>query len=493
MNLSPVARITLGLVLLTIGILLAGSFIGLAPDNTRSTLEARQRFCEALAVQSSLALRENNIKMVENTIEMVVARNADIRSAALRRSDETLLVATPGHESNWQHSTSGLSTMTQVEVPIFRNNARWGTVEISFTPPAGSSGWLGGTFAQLLLFVAVTGFIVYYLLIRKVLKHLDPSAVIPGRVKAALDVLAEGVVLIDDRGNIVLANTAFSTKIGATEQSLLGMPLSQLKWVQPGNTDRSQPAPWELTIREGKNQTGVPMTLNTQHSGQRILMVNSAPILDGKGKPRGALTTFDDVTQLEEKNTQLEEMLQLLQDSQDKVNEQNRDLKILASHDSLTDCLNRRALFETIDREIGNARRLGTPLSCVMCDIDYFKRINDTHGHITGDHVIRKTAEILRSLVRDSDAVGRYGGEEFCILLPGMPLEKARDIAERFRARIDSLDIDGIHFTASFGVARFDPDSDDAEQLLKQADEALYKAKESGRNQVAVTDGKQAA
>jgi len=212
------------------------------------------------------------------------------------------------------------------------------------------------------------------------------------------------------------------------------------------------------------------------------MMVNSAPILDGNGKLRGTLTTFDDVTQLEYKNVQLEEMLHMLQDSQERVRHQNKQLQILASRDPLTDCLNRRALFKEIDEAFADAQHSGTTLCCMMCDIDHFKKINDRHGHISGDNVIKAIAVALNDVTRDGDAIGRYGGEEFCIVLRDTNRDKAAHTAERLRARIAGLAVEGIHVTASFGLAFSEPGMAAPNELLLRADTALYRAKKNGRN-----------
>lgn len=484
MNFSPIVRITFGLVLLTTSILLAGNLLGLMPDTTRATLQARQQFCETLAVQLTLAIRDNNIVMAKSTLEAVTHRDPDVLSAALRRQDSTLLVTTAEHQRHWRSAPDELSTPTHAQVPVFQGNERWGTVEISFRPlhAAGLSGLLEQPFIRLLLFVALLGFVVYYLLIKKALKHLDPSSVIPGRVKAALDVLAEGVVLMDEKGRLVLTNSAFCNKTGTSAKSLLGTRLTEIEWLDTSSGEPLRTYPWQDTLQDGSNKTGVPIGLTTRGSGIRTLMINSAPILDGNDKVRGALVTFDDITQLEKKNVQLKEMLQMLESSQIKVNKQNEELKRLASRDSLTDCLNRRALFEQIDTELEHSRRSGDPVCCLMCDIDHFKNINDQHGHLSGDRVIREVAQALKSMSRDTDAVGRYGGEEFCILLPGITLERAVEIAERYRARIAALNIDGIQVTISFGVTSSEFFASNPTELLQQADTMLYRAKESGRN-----------
>jgi len=495
MTFSPIIRITFGLVLLTTSILLAGNLLGLMPDTTRASLQARQQFCESLAIQLTLAVKDNNVLLAKSTLEAVTHRDPEILSAALRQEDGSLLVTTAEHRRYWRTPPDELSTPTHVQIPVYQSNDRWGTVEISFRPlqTEGLPGLFAQPFVRLLLFVAALGFVVYYLLIKKALKHLDPSSVIPGRVKAALDVLAEGVVLMDDKGRLVLTNSAFCKKTGIPEKSLLGTRLTAIEWLNTSNGKPLQTYPWQDTLQNGGSKTGAPIGLNANGSEVRTLMVNCAPIFDGKDKVRGALVTFDDITQLEKKNVQLKEMLQMLENSQVKVNKQNEELQRLASRDSLTDCLNRRALFSKIDAELENSRLSGTPMCCIMCDIDHFKNINDQHGHISGDRVIRGVAQAIKDMSRDTDTVGRYGGEEFCILLPDIDLGKAVEIAERYRARIAALDIDGIHVTTSFGITSTEFYASDPTELLQQADAMLYRAKEGGRNCVVAWHEEQAA
>jgi diguanylate cyclase (GGDEF)-like protein len=122
----------------------------------------------------------------------------------------------------------------------------------------------------------------------------------------------------------------------------------------------------------------------------------------------------------------------------------------------------------------------------MMCDIDHFKKINDQHGHIAGDNVIRKISEVLKTVTRDEDIIGRYGGEEFCILIRNTSRDKAAQSAERLRSRIAGLIIDNIQVTASFGLAFTEPGIPAAKELLQRADIALYKAKNEGRDCVVI-------
>ena len=165
-------------------------------------------------------------------------------------------------------------------------------------------------------------------------------------------------------------------------------------------------------------------------------------------------------------------------------------LKVQATHDSLTGLWNRSAIFDILDRELGRAKRNETPISIGMADLDHFKSVNDSFGHIAGDTVLREVANRMRSVIRDYDSIGRYGGEEFLIVLPGLDEKDAIDAAERIRLSISEKPLviqEGVVPVAiSIGVAVMNPTTKagQAESLIRLADEALYTAKAQGRNRV---------
>ncbi|MEP6494053.1 MAG: diguanylate cyclase [bacterium] len=169
--------------------------------------------------------------------------------------------------------------------------------------------------------------------------------------------------------------------------------------------------------------------------------------------------------------------------------EANERLRHMSQTDALTGLDNRRHLEERIAEAFQHARRMNEPFSCVMCDLDRFKSVNDTYGHQAGDAVLKEFAEILRHEVREIDRAGRYGGEEFMVLLPGAQLDAAALFAERVRKHIEGhtflFDGTSIQRTASFGVSAW-PHSRivHCDGLVRAADEALYVAKETGRNRV---------
>lgn len=172
------------------------------------------------------------------------------------------------------------------------------------------------------------------------------------------------------------------------------------------------------------------------------------------------------------------------------LQELNQRLDAMARTDGLTGLLNRRALNEGLDSEIDRARRSGKPLSVMMADLDHFKLVNDRFGHAAGDQVLKGFARIMKGRLRSTDVVGRYGGEEFCILLPETAAQEAMKIAEVLRRDLEStpIDIGGgnapLKVTCSLGVAETSGQPARGRELLLMADKALYAAKDGGRNRV---------
>ncbi len=497
-SLSPTLRITLGLVFVTLSLIMAASFVGLVPEKSEVALKARVSFVEALAVQLSTAASRTDIRLITDTLESIVERDENVLSAALRDKHGNIIAGSGDHETHWVPHADGRSTETHAQVPIFQAERRWGTVEISFAK-LGTSGSLldrvRNSPFSLFAFIALAGFGAYFMLMRRALRELDPSGVIPERVKAAFDALAEGVLIMDEQERIVLVNGAFLKNIWQSDKPLAGRKSSELNWRQLQGNVEPEALPWQLAIRDGEKKVGMPLSVRTVSGEMRTFMVNGSPITDGDGKIRGALATFDDVTDLEKKNADLRSAMIKLEEAQDEVNRQNRELQYLATRDSLTGCLNRRAYFEAMDEAIEAVQRAGAPLCCMMLDIDHFKKINDTHGHSMGDKVITLVAEELVAGCRDVDLVCRYGGEEFCIALPGLSMQETAAIAERIRQGVAGLSEtrlnSALKVTISIGIAELAAAGGSGKTMIKEADMALYSAKENGRNRVVCWDSAQ--
>jgi diguanylate cyclase (GGDEF)-like protein len=180
--------------------------------------------------------------------------------------------------------------------------------------------------------------------------------------------------------------------------------------------------------------------------------------------------------------------------AQAEISLKNTELELLASRDSLTGCLNRRAVYANLEKAFTESRDQGSELCCVMVDIDHFKSVNDQFGHMVGDHALQAVAACLCSAVRLTDIVGRYGGEEFCLVFPRTALAEAAEMAERLRISIEK-EAGGrvrtsfkLAMTVSCGISSTKLGAKTPLELVDQADKALYAAKESGRNCVMVLD-----
>lgn len=165
----------------------------------------------------------------------------------------------------------------------------------------------------------------------------------------------------------------------------------------------------------------------------------------------------------------------------------------LAIRDELTGLFNRRKIIEILNKEIDRAARYNAPLVLCIVDIDHFKEVNDVYGHTAGDKVLKLISGVISKELRKVDSVGRYGGEEFCIILPHTTIFQSRTILERIRQSIESMTFSlgsgsEIRITISLGQALWHPDIRETHQLINMADAALYRAKESGRNRICTSN-----
>ena len=232
------------------------------------------------------------------------------------------------------------------------------------------------------------------------------------------------------------------------------------------------------------------LELVCKDGSQIAIEVVCSYLLDDDGVARTIMGITRNVSERKAAESALKESNRQLHARIEEIGRLQAALQELAVRDSLTGLYNRRYLDETLEREVSRARREGIPLSLVMLDIDYFKRVNDTYGHQVGDEVLRMLAATLSADVRAEDVACRYGGEEFLILLPNMPLETAMFRAEAWRAAVERLSISHgdfvLTFTISLGVSAYPDHGKTPDDLTRCADQALYKAKREGRNRVAI-------
>ncbi len=472
---SRVSRLALSLILLTFTVLFLADVLGLRDNAGVERRESRKIVAESLTVQLSTLASLSDQASVRYALAEFVSRNDQVIAASLIRGQNDRL-AVFGDASKLRFDRF-VSTATQIRVPVLTGESTWGEVRVAFSP-------INDRWTELRYFgFILLGLVVSHLLfLRRALIQLDPSRVVPGRVNTAFEMFSEGVVLLDDELRIVLVNAAGATILGNTANALLGKRLDSWSWQELEN----EPPPWASVLRTGADVVDLPMHL--EGIRPQTLMVSCSIVGEGLQDVRGVMVTFDDITEIEQKNLELSHSLRQLRDSQESISRKNEELKAQATQDPLTGLLNRRALMDALERERAAMHRHDTTMSCLMIDIDHFKHINDTFGHAVGDEVICAVANTLVQQCRRGDVVGRFGGEEFVMVLPDTVSQAACEIAGRVIHAIQDLGNDVTvpvdTLTASVGVAEHPADDTDMAAFLDLADQALYVSKETGRNRV---------
>ncbi len=298
----------MGQVGLLISLLLAASFFGLIPDQAKTAREGRSAMAEAIAANSSLLVTQDDVKRLEGVLELIVKRNEDLLSAALRTNAGYLVTAVGPHKDLWKESDSKFSTDSHIHVPIWAGQTRWGQIELRFSElkAAGWRGLVNDPLMQILTFISLTTFVGFYFYLGKMLKQLDPSQAIPGRVRSALDTMAEGLLVLDDKEQIVLANQAFATILDNDPDALLGSRVGEFPWSgADGEKLEAESRPWHLALISGEAQKNQRVRLTLPDSRRLTFLINCSPVLGSGGKYTGVLVSFDDVTQLEEAEIEL--------------------------------------------------------------------------------------------------------------------------------------------------------------------------------------------
>ncbi len=301
--------ITFGLSSLLSSVLLLALFAGFIPDRDGAIRAGRAALSEAIAATTSAMIAQSQFDQAQEILTFLVERNEDLVSAAVRRADGKIVAAIGDHLDHWSEIATDRSTDAQMQVPIYSGEQKWGSVELRFVSLKSDKWWAFVLDKRLQFIALVVGmsFVGFYFYLGRALKELDPSRAVPGRVRAALDTLAEGLLVVDPSGNIMLANQAFAQFIGDAPERLVGCKTSDFAWRDRDDAILDNDShPWNNALRAGDPVRNARVALRDVKDRLRTFMVNASPVMGGGGKLAGVLISFDDVTELQEKEIELQ-------------------------------------------------------------------------------------------------------------------------------------------------------------------------------------------
>jgi diguanylate cyclase (GGDEF)-like protein/PAS domain S-box-containing protein len=329
--------------------------------------------------------------------------------------------------------------------------------------------WRGLDLAPLTF--GLTGIIFAFSILRTRFMNLIPVA-----RSHLIENMQDGVLVLDAQNRIVDINPAMENFLGKGPSSYIGKFASEIfnAWV-----DETNPLWDEMETRA---------ELKFPNDPSRYLDLRVAPLYDRNELLNGRLMVFRDITERKQVEKRLRYVNDRLQGQLIEIGLLQSKLREQAIRDPLTNLFNRRYLEETLERELARAAREDYPVCIIMIDLDHFKRVNDTYGHEAGDYVLKALADTLSTQSRRGDFACRYGGEEFVIVMPNINMSTAYERAEKLRQSLNSLHVPYGHYnlttTISVGIACYPTNGETREAILRAADQAMYAAKEAGRDHI---------
>jgi len=307
-TIPPRLHITFGLCSLLTSVMLLAYMIGVFPN--RIAADSQKHITQAETIASSVSVmlqQEAGVRGIPSVLKFVVERNDNLHAidVAQERKDGANRF---GVSLGLLDSEERLGV---ISVPLYRDETLWGTLHFEFDESAGRpvwKTWLASTFVML-GFVPLLCFPAYYFFLGKMLKELNPSQAVPGRVRSALDTIAESLLVLDKRGSLVLANAAFTELVGEPVEKLIGRDVNQFEWQATGEEQELEEMPWDKAFRTAETCRGEMISLHNGHGERRTFMVNCSPVMGANNSPGGVLVSMDDVTLLEEKEVLLRESM----------------------------------------------------------------------------------------------------------------------------------------------------------------------------------------
>ncbi|KAA3654256.1 MAG: response regulator [Proteobacteria bacterium] len=459
-KLGAKAHIAVGLAFLVVSIILAAGFLGLIPDRAGAVRDSRIALAEAIAVSAAELSARDQTEWLAPTLRLVVKRNSDVLSAALRTEEGAIVMQAGPHAANWTLGPADLSTETQLHVPILAGSERWGRLELRFRPitPTGLAGWVNNPWVKLVAFIFLSALFVFYFYLGKVLRHLDPSGAVPDRVRSALDTLTEGLLVLDRKQTVVLANRAFAEFIGAPAGELIGKQVKTLAWAsRDGGPFDLDAAPWTAALRDGEVHANHTVHLRAPDGSLHTFQVNCAPILTGGRQPGGVLVSLDDITSIEQNSIELEKA----KDAADAANRAKSDFLANMSHEirtpmnailGFTEILRRGYSRDGADaaRHLQTIHASGTHLLALINDILDLSKVES--GRLEVESIACAPYALAHQVVQAIGVRAQEKGLRLELVVDGRIPETIHSDPARLRQILTNLIGNALKFTTHGGV-----------------------------------------
>ena len=359
-------RLTMGIVSIVMTLVFAGS--KLIPDADRATMLGRSHVANALALTCTSFVHRNDFRGLERLLTSVVERNEQLESVGLRTTSGKLILDTGKHAANWVPSQD-ISADRQIQVLVSRGDSPFATVEMQFRPIflPGFAGWLAHPWVRLGAFVGAAAFLAIGFYLSLMLRQLDPKKSVPNRVRDALDNLTEGLLLLNHRGRIVLANNAFLEMVSQPNEKVLGTMPSILPWYDEENNKCNQ-FPWDTSFQTGETVVNDIMRLELEGQEPMTFKVNCTAI-GNNDKPDGVMVCFENVTQLDRAKIEVQKS----RDAADAANRAKSEFLANMSHEIRTPMNAILGFTDLLQRGIANSREEQT---------EYLSTIQSSGAHL---------------------------------------------------------------------------------------------------------------
>ena len=451
--------ISLGLVSLVSSALLAASFLGLVPDRVGAVREGRIALAESIAASSTALLSSSDPRRLEDVLRFVQKRNASLLSVGLRSREGRLVMVAGDHARNWLPMDNARAADSQILVHLFAGAQPWGELELRFEPVAapGLLGILQTPLIPLLAVCALLCFLGFQVYLNRVLRHLDPSQAIPGRVRSALDSLTEGLLVIDQKQAVVLANEAFVKLLGRSNEQLMGTDVGAISWLDEAGLPLVAGQPWALALEQGVVQRDRHLRLRDTTGAERSFVVNCSPVLGTAGKAGGVLISLEDVTLLQRSQVELRQA----RDEAEAANRAKSEFLANMSHEIRTPMNAILGFTELLKRGYSKSERessryldtihsSGRHLLALINDILDLSKVEA--GHLQIESASCMPHLVAQQVIAELSVKAREKGIGLALAAEGRLPETITSDAARIRQVLLNLVGNAIKFTETGGV-----------------------------------------